>query len=270
MNTNFFSEYGFDTNDKFVSKLDKSGFSCPTQQSNKYEKSAIESFFNNNYDTNVAILQPEFVAGNLCTTESEIKEGGNVILGKTLEIKEPIILANGDNLSVNLNEGNIVAGVFAESNGQVTEGDTDSYAFWVKEGGMLSIDGQGEVVAQDAKYSMAVWAQGGTVTIKGGKFFNGGDGCDLIYVSNGGKVYIYGGEFHASNKSGAESGTLNKRSALNIKDADRAISKIVVYGGKFYGFDPANNVSEGANTNFVADGYVSVEVEADVFEVRKA
>ena len=32
-------------------------------------------------------------------------------------------------------------------------------------------------------------------------------------------------------------------------------SKITVYGGRFYGFDPANNVSEGPNTNFVAEGY---------------
>ena len=33
---------------------------------------------------------------------------------------------------------------------------------------------------------------------------------------------------------------------------------ISVTGGKFYRFDPANNVSEGANTNFVAAGYSSV------------
>lgn len=126
------------------------------------------------------------------------------------------------------------------------------------------------MVAQNADYSMAVWAQGGTVEIKGGKFYNGGDGCDLIYASAGGKVYIYGGEFHATERSGEVPGTKNKYSALNIKDADRATSKIVVYGGKFYGFNPADNVSETEHTNFVAEGYVSMEIEPNVFEVRKA
>ena len=55
--------------------------------------------------------------------------------------------------------------------------------------------------------------------------------------------------------------------ALNIKDKDRDNSSITVYGGKFYGFDPANNLSEGKNTNFVAEGYKSIEIEEGVFEV---
>ena len=117
---------------------------------------------------------------------------------------------------------------------------------------------------------MAVWANGGKVTIHGGTFVNGGDGCDLIYASNGGKVYIYGGEFKATERKGDESGTNNTHSALNIKDKDRKTSEIVVYGGKFYGFDPANNLSEGPNTNFVAEGYKSVEISEGVWEVTIA
>ena len=117
---------------------------------------------------------------------------------------------------------------------------------------------------------MAVWAKGGKVTIEGGTFENGGDGCDLIYASHGGKVYIYGGEFKATERTGAESGTQNTHSALNIKDTHRGSSEIVVYGGKFYGFDPANNLSEGPNTNFVAEGYKSVEISEGVWEVVKA
>ena len=139
--------------------------------------------------------------------------------------------------------------------------------FWVKKGGELTIDGEGSVVAQDATYSMAVWAQGGKVTINEGKFYNEGDGCDLIYASEGGKVYIYGGEFHATERKGEENGTKNKFSALNIKDKDRANCEIVVYGGTFYGFNPADNVSEGVNTNFVAEGYQSVEISEGVWQV---
>ena len=57
---------------------------------------------------------------------------------------------------------------------------------------------------------------------------------------------------------------------MNIKDRDRANSSIVVYGGTFYGFDPSNNLSEGPNTNFVAEGYQSVKRDGeDIWDVVK-
>lgn len=202
------------------------------------------------------------------TTADDILNGGNVKLNNDVQVATVVILENGVKTELNLNGKTITAGVFAESNGTVNEGDSDSYAFWVKEGGELVINGDGIIKSQDATYSMAVWAQGGVVTINGGKFYNGGDGCDLIYASAGGKVYIYGGEFHATERSGEVEGTKNKFSALNIKDADRAISEIVVYGGTFYGFNPSDNVSETEHTNFVAEGYESVEVSEGVWEVR--
>ena len=201
------------------------------------------------------------------TTEESLWIGGSVTLANDIQVTDVISIENGVKTEVNLNNKTITAGVFTESNGTISEGNTDSYVFWVKDGGELVIDGEGSVVAQDAKYSMAVWAQGGTVTINEGKFYNGGDGCDLIYASAGGKVYIYGGEFHATGRSSEVEGTKNKFSALNIKDKDRAISEIVVYGGTFYGFNPSNNVSEGENTNFVAEGYHSVEISEGVWQV---
>ena len=112
---------------------------------------------------------------------------------------------------------------------------------------------------------MAVWSDGGSVTINGGKFYNGGDGCDLIYASAGGNIKIYGGEFHATERSGDVPGTKNRFSALNLKD--KSGSSITVYGGTFYGFNPANNVSEGPNTNFVAEGYESKEISEGVWQV---
>ena len=154
----------------------------------------------------------------------------------------------------------MTAPVFAESNGAVLEGDSDSYVFWVKEGATLTINGEGTVAAQNAKYSIAVWAQGGNVVINGGTYTNAGEGADLIYASAGGNVVINGGEFVACPKQAGVDGTLNAYSALNVKDADyrSGASDIVVYGGKFFQFNPADNASEGAGTNFVAAGYKSV------------
>ena len=45
--------------------------------------------------------------------------------------------------------------------------------------------------------------------------------------------------------------------ALNENDATGGA--IVVYGGTFVGFNPANNVSEGEGTNFLASGYAALE-----------
>lgn len=215
------------------------------------------------------ILKSGSTASNLVDFKNHIKEGGEIVMTTSINLdKEPATIET--EMLIDLNNKTITGGLFAESNGGVSEGNSDSYVFWVKKGGELIIDGDGIIKTQSAKYAMAVWAQGGTVIINGGKFYNEGEGSDLIYASAGGKIYIYGGEFHPNKKQEGVDGTANSCSALNIKDIDRGISEIKVYGGKFYNFDPANNLSEGPNTNFVAEGYKSVEVEPNVWEVVKA
>lgn len=192
---------------------------------------------------------------------------GDVVLNQPVLLSTPTIVEK--ELFVNLNNNTITGPLFAESNGKLVEGDTDSYVFWVKKGGKLTLNGEGTVKSQACKYSMAVWAQGGEVIINGGTYENAGEGSDLIYASAGAKIEINGGEFKACEKQEGVSGTNNLHSALNIKDSDKKTTSIVVKGGKFYGFDPANNVSENPKQSFVADGYESVEIEAGVFEVRK-
>lgn len=184
-----------------------------------------------------------------------------------IDIKQAIKIEDGIATIVELNGKTLTGGVFTESNGEFIEGTTDSYVFMVNKGGELTINGNGTIEAQEADYSMAVWANGGKVTINGGTFVNHGDGCDLIYASNGATVEIYGGEFKATENSITVPATKNKFSALNIKDKDRKTTTIRVYGGKFYGFDPSNNLSEGENTNFVAEGCQSTEITEGVWEV---
>ncbi|MBO6254847.1 MAG: hypothetical protein J6O49_14570, partial [Bacteroidaceae bacterium] len=60
----------------------------------------------------------------------------------------------------------------------------------------------------------------------------------------------------------------------NCYDANRAAgtAKIVVTGGKFYDFNPADNSAEGEHTNFVAEGYhveVSQDGDSTVYTVKK-
>lgn len=188
---------------------------------------------------------------------SAITNGGPVNVTADIDLDVPAIVT--EDTTVYLNGHNITAPLFTESGGEVLPGNTDSYVFWVKENGKLTINGEGEIRAKEANYSMAVWAQGkeASVTINGGNFYNGGDACDLVYASAGASVEINGGYFHAAGpQSGTVPGTKNMHSALNLKD--NTGSSIIVRGGSFYGFNPANNVSEGPNTNFVADGYMVV------------
>jgi hypothetical protein len=261
----------YDTDVRFVSVIESKGLEYPEAPKGGREMTAIEGYTHAEYMVpEVAMVVPEMFMGEAPKSEededSEPLWGGDVTLKKNYSLSAPVVLTEGQSCTVKLNGKALTAPVFTESNGEVIEGNSDSYVFWTK-GGELIIDGDGRVEAQEAQYSMAVWAQGGKVTINGGEFYNHGDGCDLIYASNGGQVEIHGGEFHATERSGEVPGTKNRFSALNIKDADRGTASIVVYGGKFFGFDPANNVSEGPDTNFVADGYKSVEVETGVWEV---
>ena len=153
-----------------------------------------------------------------------------------------------------------------------TEKDTEGNGvFWVKNGGELTLNGEGTVngVGGNA-YNIAIWADGGKVIINGGTYTNEGaqddgpDGAhfDLIYAKNGGSVEINGGTF----KCETPNWTLNSH--------DTAKGTIVVKGGTFYQFNPANCTTEGANTNFCADGLCGYVVETvggvDVYGVAAA
>lgn len=211
-----------------------------------------------------AILNKENIVEILDFNNEEVILDGTYAPEETIEISSKTALK--------MEKGSTIIGPVFDSafdaEGNVTE--TDSYGLHVIKGGEIVIDGDGEIEAQEATYSMAVWAQGGKVIINGGTFKNAGDGCDLIYASAGGNVEIYGGEFYATPNKGDVPSTKNKFSALNVKDRDRVNSSIVVYGGTFYGFDPSNNLSEGPGTNFVAEGYKSVKRDGkDVWDVIK-
>lgn len=192
------------------------------------------------------------------------------LVSDSIELNNTPIVVEDNEVKIYLNNSKITGGLFTESGGNILEGNTDSYGIWAKEGSTVIIEGNaGCIEAVDAKYSMAVWANGGTVIINGGTYINNGDACDLIYASNGGRVIINGGEFKATNNRGA-SGTKNPYSALNVKDADYVSGKssISVRGGRFFKFDPSNNLSEGPNTNFVDEGYKVVK-DGDWFVVVK-
>lgn len=197
---------------------------------------------------------------NEAELRAAIAAGENVKLAENINLTTPLEISQ--NTVVDLNGKNITADTFLYPGNTVKE---DSYAFWVKNGGNLTINGNGVISTANCKYSIAVWAQGGNVTINGGTFQNAGEGSDLIYASANGHVVINGGEFNACEKQNGVAGTEEAYSALNLK-GDGTGSSITCYGGRFFKFNPANNKSEKPAVSFVAPGYKSV-ADGDYFKV---
>lgn len=192
---------------------------------------------------------------------ASVAAGGEVNVPCNLVLTAPIEITK--NVTINLNGYTLTNTPWDE------DGEANAYMFWVKNG-KLTLNGEGTVVVPDAVYSMAVWANGGDVEINGGTYKNGGDSCDLIYASKKGNIVINGGEFVAAGPaSGTVPGTKNPYSALNIKDANKSTCSFSVKGGKFFKFNPADNLSESPKMSFIADGFESVQ-DGDWFVVREA
>ena len=102
----------------------------------------------------------------------------------------------------------------------------------------------------------------GTVTINGGTYTIGGaegSGNTCILADGGAKIIINDGFFSSTAKFGEQYWVLNCQ--------DNTDSSIVVTGGTFVNFDPSNNISEGAGTNYVATGYKVVSETQENGEV---
>ncbi|MBE6768969.1 MAG: hypothetical protein E7549_08740, partial [Ruminococcaceae bacterium] len=172
--------------------------------------------------------------------EALLNAGGEVTLDRDLVTDKAITV----NTAVVLN----LAGYSISATELDTVGDG---VFYVPAGGDLTINGEGTINGVGGNnYSMAIWANGGKVTINGGTYTNVGAGdedhYDLIYVKNGGEVVINGGTFIAHTPVW----TLNSHDTLK--------GTFTVNGGKFYKYDPANNITENPTKVWVADGFDTV------------
>ncbi len=195
--------------------------------------------------------------------------GGSAVLTDNIEIKEALVLAGDKEVVLDLNGKSII------NKSQVVRGG-GYYTEVFKVGGKshLVINGDGEVKAlaedvDDDGYRIAVWAYDeAVVDINGGSFYNKQRNpatANLIYAMGKATINIAGGRFETGNLAADGTSLM-----LNLRDSDRATAKIVVSGGEFVAFDPADNNSEGAHTNFCAPGYKTKELTSGVWTVVEA
>lgn len=183
-----------------------------------------------------------------------VATGGSAKLVDDIELNYPLVLSGNTDVVIDLNGHSIVNKT--QVNGNYT------VVFNVTGNSHLTINGEGEVKALEETsdvdgYRMAVWAyDDAVVDINGGYFYNkqlNPETSNLIYVMDRAVVNVSGGKFETAMLNAQGTSLL-----LNMQDASRATAKINITGGQFVDFDPADCVSEGPHTNFVADGYVSV------------
>ena len=178
-------------------------------------------------DNGIITLQEDV----LLTTGALIIEGKNV----TIDLNGKSITT----LSTVYNPGVASALIVAGNGATVT----------IKGNGVVNSLFEGYDVATD--YDIPVETRGGKLIIEGGVYTGI---SHAAYAAANGEITIKGGEF-----SVAEAGAY----VINCQDNKGTIT---VEGGSFVDFNPANNGAEGANTNFVADGF-GVVAEGNVYTV---
>lgn len=192
-----------------------------------------------NDQVNVGTKDALLEAINMKEAKTVVLES-NIMLDKNLEI-------NNKDITINLNGYTLTAGDAYDTN-------QDMAAAILVNGGNVVIEGEGTVNGGEGNhYNMAIRANDGTVTIKGGNFVVGdddeGNPNTVVYATRTAKVIIEKGYF-------AYEGTkMNTEYLLNIKDADVSTASITVKGGTFKNFNPAQNNAESVSKSFVADGY---------------
>ena len=178
--------------------------------------------------------------------KSAATNGGSYTLRDDLDVTEPICVS-GD-FTLNLNGHKLYNSTDLWSDGNF------GLLSVVGNGAKLTIEGDGKVEAKENDCYAIFVDNGGEVTINGGTIIGN---IHAVYVSNnGGVANLNGGYYDIKQKYNA---TTPYRMLLNCGDTGykSGISKIIVKGGEYVGFDPAHNDAEGANTSYVAAGYKS-------------
>ena len=198
--------------------------------------------FGPDYDKN-ATYYPVLDAAGM---KDALVNGGNIKVDANVDVDgDALVVAKKTTIDMN--------GKTLSNNGvDIWNEDTGSWSLIsARNGAELTITGNGTFKAKEND-SFAVDVQdSATVTIENGTFIGN---VHAVYVYEG-TAYIKGGFYSVQQKYNV-AGKENEF-VLNCYDANRnaGTAKIIVTGGTFVNFNPADCWAEGAHTNFVAAGY---------------
>ena len=211
------------------------------------ETDAVAQIGNNKYTT----LQDAFqaaTAGAEVKLLTDVYTDGTNLSGARLTIRVPITL--------DLNEHTI------HSPDDMGNNDTNFAALYVAANTTLKATTGGIDTGENGGYAINVY-KGAKLTIDGGKYYGGGT---AVQVQEG-ELTIKDGYFDAE---AFDNPVYGYNFIINCYDPNykAGAAKVAIKGGYFAHFDPSNNSAEGAGTNFVAGGYVSVTSDKSGYDYK--
>lgn len=253
--------------------------------SGEYDSVTVQAVADNtlNINTSCKIKTLVVLKGNVIINNAEISDNVEnlVVVGGSVKANDEIEAVNANSFVAkprkvkviqDMQIGNLGFAILANGHyiydlgGHTVEVTRQGYGGILVRGVTVKVDFVGEGTFTNNGTTPLVWCSDkeSEINIYSGTFI-AKDHIECLYAENG-TINVYGGEFHNKCAEG------QKNFLLNCKDANykAGTAKIVVYGGKFYGFDPAANAAESSDntTSFVAEGYHSVDM-GEYFEVVK-
>lgn len=198
--------------------------------------------FDNKYDKDATY--PEYTVTTADALTKAAKEGGIITVNDDIAPSDTVVASGTVQLNMNGKKLANTADIWSENENKWS-------LVSAQNGANLTITGNGTFAAKENDCYAVDVQDGSTVTITSGTF-NGN--IHTVYVLEG--TAIIQGGFYSVQQKYPDSAKADEF-VLNCYDANRAngTAKIIVTGGTFVNFNPADCQAEGAHTNFVADGY---------------
>ena len=197
--------------------------------------------FNDQYDK-----EATYPVIDLAGLKDAIKNGGNVAVDADVQVSGKDTLSQRTIISkpTTLQLNKKITSPYAMGNNNV-----NFTALIVAADTTINAGENGGIDTKGGAYGINV-ISGANLVINGGTYYGGGT---AVQVQKG-TVTINGGHFAVEPFSDASYGYNFLLNCIDSAYKD-GTAKIIVKGGTFVNFNPANCKAEGAGTNFVADGY---------------
>lgn len=188
--------------------------------------------------------------------------GGTAKLVEDITVDETLAVPAGKEVILDLNghEINNTEDLWNETTGD--------WSLVSVRGGSLTIKGDGLLKAKENDCFAVDVQDGGHVIIEDGEYISN---VHAVYVWVG-TAEIRGGKYSVQQKY--QDPAKADEFVLNCYDAHHrdGTAKIIVTGGEFVSFNPADCWAEGAHTNFLAPGYVSSKISdtPETYKVAEA
>lgn len=213
-----------------------------------YEKDGFES---DQYDAGAAYPVMDSTSLGQVTSKKVVDLESDIFVtaGEEIDTDPERIIIKNNKVTLNLNGNSI--------HFDSGKGENNFALFFLQsaKAGMI-VNGEGTIDATATTGAYCFHLMGGqlsqpTLTINGGTYIGNPTVVNVEY----GTATINGGFFSCKPAENADAGS--SPYLLNCIDANykKKRANIIVTGGTFVNFNPADNQAEGEHTNFVADGY---------------